>query len=171
MVHFLVSAVVCFVCFAARSAFNTLEYRKSPISSSRAAYGVVFVVMLLLWGSWFHMCFSDPVRLVLPVWLRWLGLVLFLVGVGLFLFSSLKLHVSKKGESFARTGVYSRIRNPMYLGFIIWVVGFPVYKGSLVTLVCSAVWIAHFMYWKVLEERGLEREHEEYREYKKRTWF
>ena len=171
MVHFLVSAAVCFVCFAARSVFNTLEYRKSPISSSRAAYGVVFVVMFLLWGSWFHMCFSDPVRLVFPSWMRWLGLALFIVGVGLFLFSSLRLHGSRKGEGFARTGVYSKIRNPMYLGFVIWVVGFPVYKGSVVTLVSSVVWIAHFIYWKVLEERRLERESEDYQEYKKKTWF
>lgn len=171
MTHFLVSSAVCFVCYAARSVYSTCVYRNHPAVQGRTAGIAVFVVMLFLWGSWFHMCFSDPVRVALPGWLRYAGLVLFAAGVGLFVFSNLRLHVARKSAGFARTGIYSKIRNPMYLGFVIWVVGFPVYRGSLITLASSAVWIAHIAYWKVLEERGLERRFQDYGEYRRTTWF
>jgi protein-S-isoprenylcysteine O-methyltransferase Ste14 len=169
--HFFVSAAICFVCYAARSVFSALAYRKSPFVRGKVAGTAVFVVMLLLWGSWFHMCFSDPVRVVFPDWLRYAGLALFVAGVCLFLLSNLKLHVAKGREGFARTGIYSRIRSPMYLGFVVWVVGYPVYRGCLVTLISSVVWIAHVFYWKVLEERELEQRYEDYREYRRKTWF
>ncbi|MGD8979738.1 MAG: methyltransferase, partial [candidate division WOR-3 bacterium] len=68
-------------------------------------------------------------------------------------------------------GIYSRIRNPMYLGFIVWVIGFPVFMQSMLTLLSAVLWIIHFMIWKTLEEKDLQRRFNGYREYMARTWF
>ena len=59
----------------------------------------------------------------------------------------------------------------MYLGFILWVIGFPIFMEGLATLASGVLWTAFFMYWKILEEKELEEKYEEYKEYKKITWF
>jgi protein-S-isoprenylcysteine O-methyltransferase Ste14 len=45
------------------------------------------------------------------------------------------------------------------------------FMRSLITLASSVIWVPHIIYWKVLEEKDLEEKYEEYREYKKKTWF
>lgn len=59
----------------------------------------------------------------------------------------------------------------MYLGFIIGIIGFPIFTQSLVTLASSAIWISHIIYCKILEEKESEKKYKEYRGYKKRIWF
>ena len=74
-------------------------------------------------------------------------------------------------KKLVRTGIYSKIRHPMYLGFILWIIGFPLFMQSFITLASSVIWIPQIMYWKISEESKLEEMYKEYREYKKRTWF
>jgi protein-S-isoprenylcysteine O-methyltransferase Ste14 len=38
-------------------------------------------------------------------------------------------------------------------------------------LASVVLWIAHFIIWKKLEEKDLQRRFDGYREYKARTWF
>ena len=59
----------------------------------------------------------------------------------------------------------------MYLGFIIWIIGFPVYMNAAFTLASAIIWIPHILYWKVSEEKQLEQEFKDYQQYKKKTWF
>ena len=59
----------------------------------------------------------------------------------------------------------------MYLGFIIWIIGFPVFTNAAFTLASACIWIAHILYWKSSEERQLAEKYQDYQEYKKRTWF
>jgi protein-S-isoprenylcysteine O-methyltransferase Ste14 len=117
------------------------------------------------------MCFRDPVPLKIPELIRYLGLFLFACGVSLFILSHLKLGGFREGGELMTGGIYSRIRNPMYLGFILWVIGFPVFTKSMITLGSSVLWIVCFIFWKVLEEKDLEKKYPEFREYKKKTWF
>ncbi|GAB6274434.1 MAG: hypothetical protein STSR0004_12970 [Peptococcaceae bacterium] len=107
----------------------------------------------------------------IPDWIRYIGLLLFLTGVFLFIFSHIKLKGFEDKGEIITGGIYSKIRNPMYLGFIIWIIGFPIFMQGLITLASSAIWIPHIMYWKMLEEKELEKKYKEYREYKKKTWF
>ena len=107
----------------------------------------------------------------IPDWIRYIGLLLFLIGVFLFIFSHMKLGGLKDKGELITDGIYSKIRNPMYLGFIIWIIGFPVFMQSAFTLASSAIWVSHIIYWKTLEERELEKKYGEYREYSKNTWF
>ncbi|MCK4322563.1 hypothetical protein KAX08_08625 [candidate division WOR-3 bacterium] len=127
--------------------------------------------MGILWFSWFQMCFIDPIKLNIPPFLRYSGLLLFIMGVSLFILSHTKLGGFEDKGELIKGCIYSKIRNPMYLGFIIWIIGFPIFTKSLITLASSAIWISHIIYWKVLEEKELEEKYKKYREYKKKTWF
>ncbi len=162
---------ICFGCYALRTAFNVLAYRKSPLAENRKVIGAVYGLMGLAWFSWFHMCFSDSVKMNIAEWIRYVGLSLFAAGFLLFILSHTKMKGFESKGGLVTSGIYSKIRNPMYLGFIIWIVGFPIFTRSLVMLASSPIWIAFILYWKALEEKELEQKHEEYRDYKKKTWF
>jgi len=68
-------------------------------------------------------------------------------------------------------GIYSKLRHPMYYGFILWILGLPIFMNSPFTLASSVIWIPQLLYWGKSEERELEEKYEEYRDYKKKTWF
>ena len=162
---------ICFVCYMIRTVFNVLNYKKSPLAENKKIVNSIFIVMGILWFSWFQMCFSDLIKMNIPDWIRYIGLLLFLIGVFLFIFSHIKLKGFEDKGELIKGGIYSKIRNPMYLGFIIWIIGFPIFMQSFITLASSAIWISHIMYWKILEEKELEKKYKEFREYKKKTWF
>ena len=168
---FLIWFGICFVCYMVRTLFNILHYKKSSLAENKKVVTSIFIVMGILWFSWAQMSFSDPIRMNIPNWIRYIGLLLFLIGVFLFIFSHMKLKGFEDKGKLIMTGIYSKIRNPMYLGFIIWIIGFPIFTQSLLTLASSAIWVSHIIYWKILEEKKLEKKYEEYREYKKKTWF
>jgi protein-S-isoprenylcysteine O-methyltransferase Ste14 len=161
----------CFLCYTYRTVFNVLAYKKHPWAENKGIVTSVFIIMGILWFSWFNMCFTDLIKMNIPGWIRYLGFIFFLLGVFLFIFSHIKLRGFEEKGRLVTSGIYSKIRNPMYLGFIIWIIGFPVFTQSFITLLSSAIWISHIIYWKILEERGLEKKYKEYSEYKKRTWF
>jgi protein-S-isoprenylcysteine O-methyltransferase Ste14 len=162
---------ICFLCYMIRTVFNILNCKKSSLAENKKVVTSIFIVMGILWFSWAQMCFSDPIRMNIPNWIRYIGLLSCLIGVFLFIFSHIKLRGFRDKGELITTGIYSKIRNPMYLGFIIWIIGFPIFTQSLITLASSAIWMSHIIYWKILEERELEKKYEEYREYKKKTWF
>lgn len=162
---------VCFICFTFRTVFNFLSYKKFTLAENKIIVTFIYIVMAILWFSWFQMCFADLVRMSVPGCLRYLGLSFFIIGVFLFIFSHMKLKGFEDRGKLVTSGIYSKIRNPMYFGFILWVIGFPVLTQSLLSLASSVIWISHIVYWKILEERELEKKYEGYREYKKKTWF
>ncbi len=126
--------------------------------------------MGILWFAWFSMNFNDPMKVVLPAALRFAGLVLFILGVLLILLAHGSMRRVKEGQ-LVTTGIFSKLRNPMYFGFIAWVIGFPLFMQSMLTLASAFLWIAHFLYWRALEEKELELKFSEYSDFKKRTWF
>jgi protein-S-isoprenylcysteine O-methyltransferase Ste14 len=69
-------------------------------------------------------------------------------------------------------GLFSKIRHPMYVGFILWIIGWAIYHGAVISLFVGFVAIGNILYWKRLEEKELESTYREvYLEYRKRTWF
>ncbi len=162
---------LCFICFVIRTVFNILIYKQNPWAKNKVLVILIYIAMALLWFSWFQMNFFDPVKIQVPPWLRYTGLLLFAAGVFLVVFSMIKLHGVEDQGKIVTSGIFSKIRNPMYLGFILWVIGFPVFMQALATLTSAALWIPFLIFWKILEEKGLLEKYKEYREYKERTWF
>lgn len=168
---FLISFATCFVCFMLRTGFNILKYRKNKWAENKNIFRGILVVMFILWFSWGWMSFSDPVTVHLPALVRYIGLALFIIGVSFFILSHIKLKGFKGEGQLVTGGIYSKIRNPMYLGFILWVIGFPIFMQAFAALTSGIIWTACFLYWKKLEEKELEEKYDEYKEYKKGTWF
>lgn len=162
---------ICFVCFLIRTLFNLLNFRHMKIAENKILISAIYVVMGTLWFSWFQMCFAETVKVSIPLWLRYLGLAGFIVGVLLFIFSHIKMKGFSDKDGLVTRGIYSKIRNPMYLGFVIWIIGFPVFLQKILTLFSSIIWIIHILIWKILEEKELEGKYPKYSEYKKKTWF
>lgn len=162
---------ICFVCFAIRTLFNYLNSVEYKAAGKKRVITFIYVVMGILWFSWFSMNFNDPLKVPLPLWPRVLGLLFFVTGVSLFVFAHAGMGRLKDEGHLVTTGIYSKIRNPMYLGFILWAIGFPLFLQSMLTLASAVLWIVHFLMWKILEEKELQRRFSWYREYKARTWF
>lgn len=134
--------------------------------------GIVFVAMFMLWASWFSMCPADPLPLPLPDPLRWLGLALFIIGLGLALGALIQLRGVENISHLVTTGLFAKIRHPMYTGFILWIAGWALYYGAAVSLVLGGIGIGNILYWRQREEAELEAQFgEDFRRYRRQTWF
>jgi protein-S-isoprenylcysteine O-methyltransferase Ste14 len=69
------------------------------------------------------------------------------------------------------SGIYSKIRHPMYLGFILWSIGFPIYFGGLFSFILSFLFIGNILFWRYLEEKELAGRFPSYEVYKRTTLF
>ena len=68
------------------------------------------------------------------------------------------------------TGAYQYVRHPLYLGSIMFYLGFAVSTASLFSLVLVVLIFIFYNFIASYEEKLLEdRFHEEYRNYRKRT--
>lgn len=154
---------------------NIYEFRKAKgvIAKSKLSFTILFADMFLLWSSWFAMCEGDIIKIEMPAILRITGIVLTILGIFLFLVA---WYTTKSLENYEggliTTGIYSFTRHPMYLGFICWLVGFPLFQQALVSLCIAPILILSVLYWKKVEEKRLIKQFQNnYIEYKKKTIF
>jgi protein-S-isoprenylcysteine O-methyltransferase Ste14 len=77
-----------------------------------------------------------------------------------------------KASNLVTTGLYSRIRNPIYVFSALLIFGIIIWSGRLWFLVVLVILIPIQMYRVRKESGALEaRFGEEYRHYKQKTWF
>jgi protein-S-isoprenylcysteine O-methyltransferase Ste14 len=107
---------------------------------------------------------------------RWIGLGIALIGLaGVFLARytlGRSFSVMAKARALVTTGIYSRIRNPIYVSGEILLIGVAIMLGRPLLLLLVAV-IIPMQIWRARKEaRVLEEKFgDEYREYRRRTWF
>jgi protein-S-isoprenylcysteine O-methyltransferase Ste14 len=162
---------ICLVCFCLRTFYNNLKFKQQRLADSKRATALMYVNMAALWAAWFSMNFWDPVRIMVPAWLRYTGLLLFVAGVLLFILGDAAMRGLASEKKLVTSGIFSKMRHPVYTGFIVWVVGFPIFMQAILTLTSAVFWVGFFLCWKYWEECALERRFPEYRDYKGRTWF
>ena len=102
----------------------------------------------------------------LPAWTISAGIAAMLVGVGLALSCAATLVVKGRGtpavfdppREFLSVGPYKYVRNPMYIGGFILLVGFGLYQRS-VSILLLALFLLLITHWAVvaLEEPNLEK--------------
>ena len=137
---------------------------------------MVFIIISLLMG------YFVPILAGMPPLLKNIGLGLtfigFLFGVGAFLeFRKARTTLDPHGsvKALVRGGVYRFTRNPIYLGFLFMVVGFPLAYGSLWGFVVSPLFMATLSRLVIeKEEASLEKKFKgEYTDYssKVRRWL
>jgi protein-S-isoprenylcysteine O-methyltransferase Ste14 len=107
---------------------------------------------------------------------RWAGLVLGLIGLAGVIVARYTLGRSfslrAKATALVTRGIYSRIRNPIYISGAIFLIGVAVMISKPFLLLILIVIIPMQIIRARREARVLEEEFgDEYREYRKRTWF
>jgi len=166
-----VLVVVFLITHLTRDVYEVLKDRQI-LTPNRTSFLVMFANMALLWLSWCLLCALGPLQLYVPEAIRYLGIALFGNGAALFVVGLLTLGTLESYENDLVTeGIYSRIRHPMYLAFIFWVIGLPVFFGGLFSFFLSPFVIANVLWWRYLEEKELEQRFVSYKEYKRATLF
>jgi protein-S-isoprenylcysteine O-methyltransferase Ste14 len=107
---------------------------------------------------------------------QWIGLGIAAIGLlGIFVSRytlGRSFSVRAKATALVTTGIYSRIRNPIYVSGVIFLIGIAVMLSRPALLLLLLI-IIPMQLWRVRREaRVLEAKFgDEYREYRKRTWF
>jgi protein-S-isoprenylcysteine O-methyltransferase Ste14 len=168
---FYILLIVCVVTHIIRSVYELLKH-KQILKPGKLSFILMFTNMMLLWVSWVLLCSRDIYRINIPDIIRYAGISLSGMGVIAFLTAlfTIKTLESYEGDLIT-TGIYSKIRHPMYLGFIFWSIGFPVFFEAIFPLILSLVFIANILFWKYLEEEELEQRFPSYHDYRKKTIF
>ena len=165
------AAAVSIVTHCVRTVYDVLKHEKI-ITPGRLSFVIIFTNMALLWISWFALCIVYPKTVILPDVARYAGLAVTVTGVIFFLTA---LFTIKTFESYTggliTHGIYSRIRHPMYLGFILWLVGFPLCTGAVSAYYYAVPFCGNVLFWRYLEEKELSGRFVEYGVYRGMTWF
>jgi protein-S-isoprenylcysteine O-methyltransferase Ste14 len=163
--------MLCILTHLIRSVYEILKFRKI-IKPDKLSFVIIFANMIILWVSWFSLCSFDMYRIELLNIASYLGLALLGIGLIVFLVALLTIKAVENYHGDLMTkGIYSKIRHPMYLGFILWLIGFPIYQGAIFSFILSFVFIANVLFWRYIEEKELEERFANYKEYKGTTFF
>ena len=166
--------ILVLLCVAAniiRLGYEVLKHKKLLVPN-RISFVIILTNMLVLWFSWYLLCSIDPSRNTLPTILNYFGLSLFIIGVILFLTAlfTIKSLETYSGDLITK-GIYSMIRHPMYLAFILWLIGLPTYFGGMFSFALAVLFIANILLWRHWEELELLERFAGYNAYRKTTIF
>ncbi len=169
---YLVGLGMCLSGLTIRTGYELLKKAGKVDTESPLVFAVVFVAMCLMLVSWPIMCSSDPIRLASLVTLHLVGLGTWIIGLGLALGALIQLRGVENIDHLITTGLFSKFRHPMYLGFIFWIIGWVIYSGAVVSLIVGLVGVGNILFWRRLEEEKLgECYGEVYQKYRQGTWF
>jgi len=163
---------LCLAALAIRTGYELLKKSSRMNPENKLVFGIVFAAMCLMLISWPFMCRLDPLPLALPGIAGWVGLAILAVGLGLAVGGMVQLRGVENIDHLVTSGLYSRLRHPMYTGFVLWVFGWVIFFGAAASLIIGLVGIANILYWRRLEEDKLAIQFgEDYSSYRKTTWF
>jgi protein-S-isoprenylcysteine O-methyltransferase Ste14 len=165
---YLLFASLCLIGLAIRTIYELLKKAGRVDTKNTAIFALVFVGMCVMLTSWPVLCPRDPWRIAFPGVLRWAGLGILATGFALAIGGLVQLRGLENINHLVTTGLYSRIRHPMYTGFILWIAGWVIRYGAVASLLVGMVCIANILYWRRLEENALESQFgEDYRAYRR----
>lgn len=137
---------------------------------------MIFIIVGLLLGRFIPALGNmPPIAKNIGLGFTFIG---FLCGVGAFLeFRKARTTLDPHGsvKALVKSGIYRFTRNPIYLGFLLMVIGFPLAYGSLWGLIVSPIFMATLSRLVIeKEEAYLEKKFKgEYTDYssKVRRWL
>ncbi len=103
-----------------------------------------------------------------------IGLVIYILGMLLVMasmnaneFAETTVNIQEeRGQRVIDTGIYSKVRHPMYTGFIFFITGVNVWLGTYVSLILSLIYLAIALRSRIsIEEKTLLNELEGYEAY------
>jgi protein-S-isoprenylcysteine O-methyltransferase Ste14 len=162
---------LCIITHIVRFIYEILKNKKI-IKASRLSFIIIFTNMFLLWTSWFLLCRLDPSATNLGPIIQYFGISLAVIGLIIFLTAlfTIKTLETYEGDLITK-GIYSRIRHPMYLGFLFWLIGFPLFHGGVYSYILVIPFTINVLFWRHLEELELDKRFPDYKLYKLKTYF
>lgn len=163
--------IICTITHIVRTVYEILKH-KQLLKAGKLSFVIILLNMIILWISWVLLCSCDIYKIAIPGIFRYTGISLAVAGMVIFLAGlvTIKTLESYDGDLIT-TGIYSIIRHPMYSGFLLWLIGFPIYFNALFSLILSTLFISNILFWRYLEEKELEKRFPAYPDYKKTTIF
>ena len=169
---FVIPTILFLTCLAIRTTYEILKERDRINSKNKSIFAIVFTAMCILWLSWFTLCPADPNIFQFPAIIHWIGFTVFIIGMILAIGALIQLRGVENIDHLVTTGMFKKIRHPMYIGFISWIFGWSVYHGALLSLGIGSIGVLSILWWKHLEEERLEHQFgSAYTTYRQTTWF
>lgn len=171
-IEFLVPVILFLLSLAMRYGYELLKDAQRIDPESRPIFAAIVTVMCILWVSWFNLCRLDPFQIQLPDLIRWFGFSIFAAGMVLAVGALIQLRGVENIDHLVTTGLFKKIRHPMYVGFIAWILGWSIFHGAIMSLAIGLIGIVSVLWWRRLEETRLEVQFgTSYQQYKLTTWF
>jgi protein-S-isoprenylcysteine O-methyltransferase Ste14 len=128
---------------------------------------ILFPLLLALPFAWLIFISLDVVRFhwsPVPIWFQGFGLVILLGSFYLFFLtfrensylSTVVRVQEERGHTVISTGPYRYVRHPMYTGFLLFMIGTPLWLGSWYGVVLGLAFMLVIAHRAVLEERTLQ---------------
>jgi protein-S-isoprenylcysteine O-methyltransferase Ste14 len=154
-----------------RTSYELLNKAGKVNLKRKIIFMVVLIIMCLMWISWFGLCPLDPFRFSLPKIIHWTGIGIFIIGLALAIGAFIQLRGLENINHLVTTGLFFKVRHPMYIGFILWILGWAIYHGAVVSLMVGFIGIGNIIFWRRIEEENLKSLNgKTYQEYVKETW-
>ena len=130
---------------------------------------IIYVPLFILFFRWLALNvrgYDSRIGVTLPQWFTIIGIVAMVMGGILVIICVLVFIIRGKGTpavfdpptQFVATGPYAYVRNPMYIGGFILLIGFGLYHTSMSILILALVLLVVFHFFILLvEEPNLER--------------
>jgi protein-S-isoprenylcysteine O-methyltransferase Ste14 len=155
---------------------NILINRARRAPSPRSRQIIAGIVLVLLGGfcianqdRYDHVSSQLPLKISsLALVLHVLGIILLVIGVAIRILAWIQIPNTHRISNLVTTGIYSRTRNPVYLAFMLIIVGVALLFPGLLTLMWLVIGIMVLYGLAKLEERDLENVYgNEYLDYKR----
>ena len=161
-------ALVCVVSYIVRTIPKILKDGKTFYLGHLALMTVVEAVM---WISWVILSLVPQAMMPLPLSFAILfGLFLSLIGIIMFFEAKKELKGFREPGKLVTTGLYGRVRHPMYLGWMLVLLGFPLVFRAVLAFIVSIFLSAILVLWAYVEERELELKYgDELRAYRRKV--
>lgn len=139
---------------------------------SNTFFGICIVTVFDLGRFLLALPFCPQPRFDGGGWSRLVGSLVFVIGLVFCLpaFEIRPFNSANKHVELRTTGFYGIIRNPIYLGELLWSLGWAIMFRSVIGVVLTPLWWLGLLLLIIIEEESLERAlGQPYLEYKRRV--
>ena len=127
---------------------------------SHPALGWIIVTILSLGRVILVLPSVEQPRFFLNGFNATIGIPIFVIGLCFALgpcFLIRPLNIAEEDMEFIAKSFYKYTRNPIYLGEILWCLGWSIIHGSIIGVALVPVWWSGFLFLILIEEESLER--------------